>query len=54
MDIFKYSIYNGPNIGIYSKVNNEHVFVPNGFSSIKYKKLSEYLQTDVIITFIKR
>ena len=52
MDIFKYSIYNGPNIGIYSKVNNEHVFIPNGFSSIKYKKLSEYLQTDVIITSV--
>ena len=33
-------------------MNNEHVFVPNGFSSIKYKKLSEYLQTDVIITSV--
>ena len=33
-------------------MNNEHVFIPNGFSSIKYKKLSEYLQTDVIITSV--
>ena len=52
MDIYKYSVYNGPNIGIYTKVNDDFVFVPNGFTSIKSKKLAEYLQTNVIVTSV--
>ncbi len=52
MDIFKYSIYNGPNIGIYAKVNDNFIFLPHGFTSAKSKRLSEYLQTDVIITSV--
>ncbi len=52
LDIFKYSIYNGPNIGIYAQVNDDFVFIPNGFTAAKSKKLSEYLQTDVIVTSV--
>jgi len=44
MDIIKYDIYSGPNIGIYTKVNDEFVFLPNGFADTKAEKLSEYLQ----------
>tara|TARA_B100000686_G_scaffold122781_1_gene130059 strand:+ start:5674 stop:6339 length:666 start_codon:yes stop_codon:yes gene_type:complete len=44
MDIIKYDIYNGPNIGIYTRVNDEFVFIPNGFADTKSEKLSEYLQ----------
>ena len=44
MDIIKYDIYSGPNIGIYTRVNDEIVFLPNGFAGTKSEKLSEYLQ----------
>ena len=44
MDIIKYDIYNGPNIGIYSTVNDDFVFLPRGFSDGKSEKLSEYLE----------
>ena len=44
MDIIKYDIYSGPNIGIYTRVNDEFVFLPNGFADTKSEKLSEYLE----------
>ena len=44
MDIIKYDIYSGPNIGIYSRVNDENVFLPSGFADTKSEKLSEYLE----------
>ncbi len=44
MDIIKYDIYSGPNIGIYSTVNDEFVFLPRGFAEGKSEKLSEYLK----------
>ena len=44
MDIIKYDIYSGPNIGIYSTVNDEYVFLPRGFADGKSEKLSEYLE----------
>ena len=53
MDIYKSSLYNGPNIGIYAKVNDDFIFIPtNGFTETKSKKLSEYFQTDIIITSV--
>jgi len=44
MDIIKYDFYSGPNIGIYSRVNDENVFLPSGFADTKSEKLSEYLE----------
>ena len=44
MDIIKYDFYSGPNIGIYSRVNDEFVFLPSGFADTKSEKLSEYLE----------
>ena len=52
LDIIKFDVYRGPNIGIYTKVNDEFVFVPNGFAATKSKKLAEYLQTDYLITSV--
>ena len=52
MDIIKYDVYSGPNIGIYTKVNNEFVFVPNGFAKTKAENLANYLKTDYLITSI--
>mgnify|MGYP002413337036 CR=1 FL=1 len=45
-------MYNGPNIGIYAKVNDDFTFLPNGITEAKSKQLSEYLQTDVIVTSV--
>ena len=45
-------MYNGPNIGIYAKANEDFIFLPHGFAEAKSKKLSEYLQTDVILTSV--
>ena len=52
MDIIKFDVYRGPNIGIYTKVNDEFVFVPTGFASSKSEKLAGYLQTDYIVTSV--
>ena len=43
-------MYSGPNIGLYTAVNDKHVFVPNGFAKTKAKKLSGYLDVDTIFT----
>ena len=48
MDIIKYDVYSGQNIGIYTKVNNQFVFVPNGFAKTKAENLANYLQTDYL------
>ena len=48
MDIIKYDVYSGPNIGLYTKVNNQFVFVPNGFAKTKAENLANYLQTDYL------
>ncbi|MDI1495029.1 MAG: translation initiation factor 6 [Cenarchaeum symbiont of Oopsacas minuta] len=43
MDIFKYDLYGGPNVGIYARANNECVFLPNGFATTKAEHIEEYL-----------
>ena len=50
MDIIKYDVYSGPNIGLYTAVNDKHLFVPNGFAKTKAKKLSSYLDVDTVFT----
>jgi len=52
MDIIKSDVYRGPNIGIYTKANDEHVFLPNGFAKSKAEILSKNLRTDYIITAV--
>lgn len=52
LDIIKYDVYRGPNIGVYTKVNDSFVFLPNGFAKTKAKNLSDYLKTDFIFTSI--
>ena len=44
MDIIKYDVYRGPNIGIYINVNDKYVLVPMGFAESKAEKLAEYLK----------
>ena len=43
-------MYRGPNIGLYTAVNDDHVFVPNGFAKSKAKHLSDYLKVDSVFT----
>ena len=50
MDIIKYDVYSGPNIGIFTSVNDKFVFIPNGFAKTKAKNLARYLQTEYLMT----
>ena len=52
MGIFKYDVYRSPNIGIYTKCNDNIVFLPNGFAASKAKNLSEFLQADYVFTSV--
>lgn len=52
MDIIKYEVYRGPNIGIYTKVTDRHIFIPNGFATTKAKKLASYLGTNYVFTSV--
>ena len=44
MDIIKFDVYRGPNIGVYVNVNDKYVLVPMGFAKSKSEKLGENLQ----------
>ena len=50
MDIIKYDVYSGPNIGIFTSVNDKFVFLPNGFAKTKAENLAKYLQTEYFMT----
>lgn len=44
MDIIKYDMYKGSNIGIYAIVNDDVLLLPMGFEPAKAAKLAEYLR----------
>jgi translation initiation factor 6 len=50
LDIIKYDVYSGPNIGIFTSVNDKFVFVPNGFAKTKAESLANHLQTEYLMT----
>ena len=52
MDIIKYDVYRGPNIGVYIRVNDTIGLVPMGFAETKAKKLEEYLNIEIMYTAI--
>ena len=52
MDIFKYDVYSGSNIGIFTSVNDKFVYVPNVFAKNRAENLANYLQTEYIITSV--
>lgn len=52
MDIFKYDVYRGPHLGIYTTVNDDFVFIPHGFAKTKAQKLAKYLGTEYVFTSI--
>ena len=52
MDIIKYDVYRGPNIGIYTNTNDDYVLLPMGFARSKADKLAEYLKSKILLTAI--
>lgn len=52
MDIIKYDIYRGPNIGIYANVNDHFVFVPSGFAKSKAINLEKFLDAKYLLCSI--
>ena len=52
MDIYKYDVYRGPNIGVYTRVNDSFVFVPNGFAQTKAETLAKYLKVEYLFTSV--
>lgn len=52
MDIIKYDMYRGPNIGIYTSANDEHVFIPSGLTEPKVQALTKHLKVDHITTSV--
>ena len=50
VDIIKYDVYSGPNIGIFTNVNDKFVLVPHGFAETKAENLAKYLHTEYIMT----
>lgn len=45
-------MYRGPNIGIYAKVNDDFVFLPNGFAQTKAKTLASYLKAEAVFASV--
>lgn len=52
MDIIKYDVYRGPNLGVYVSVNDSMVLVPMGFAQSKAEKLAKYLDVDYYYTSV--
>ncbi len=52
MDIFKFDVYRGPNLGVYISVNDNTIMVPMGYDKSKAEKLAKYLDADVLYTSI--
>jgi translation initiation factor 6 len=46
LDIFKYDVYRGPNIGVYISTNDDFVLLPMGFAKSKAEKLGKYLEAE--------
>ena len=52
MDIIKFDIYRGPNIGVYVNVNDRYILLPMGFAKTKAEKLSQMLEVETIFTSV--
>ena len=52
MDIIKYDVYRGPNLGVYISVNDSVVLLPMGYSESKAEKLAKYLNVNILYTAI--
>jgi translation initiation factor 6 len=47
--IYKYDVYRSPNVGLFTRTNDNTLLLPFGFADTKTKKLKEYLDVEKII-----
>jgi translation initiation factor 6 len=47
--IYKYDVYRSPNVGLFTRTNDNTLLIPFGFADTKTKKLKEYLDVEKII-----
>ena len=52
MEIYKYDMYRGPNIGIYTAANDDVVLLPMGYPEARGEKLAEYLDAGLVHTSV--
>lgn len=52
MEIYKYDVYRGPNIGIYCAVNDGFLFLPSGFAQTKAATLGGYLKAECVFASV--
>ena len=52
MDIIKYDVYRGPNLGVYVSVNDDILLLPMGFAESKAEKLAKYLDVEFYYTSV--
>jgi translation initiation factor 6 len=52
MDIIKYNVYRGPNLGVYISVNDKIGLVPMGFAETKAAKLAKFLDIEILYTAV--
>ena len=52
MDIIKYDVYRGPNLGVYISINDKIGLVPMGFAETKSNKLAKYLDIEILHTAV--
>ena len=52
MDIIKYDVYRGPNLGVYVSVNDNILLLPMGFAESKAEKLAKYLDVEFYYTSV--
>lgn len=52
VEIHKYNVYSGANIGIYANANDEKIFLPRGFTESKAESLEEYLEAEALYTSV--
>ncbi len=52
MEIYRYTFYKSPNIGIFVRANDSVMLLPQGFAETKSDKLAEYLQVRPVPTSI--
>ena len=45
-------MYRGPNIGVYTAVNDKHVYLPMGFAETKAEQLAKFLGVEPLYTAV--
>ena len=52
MDIIKYDVYRGPNIGVYASTNDDTLLLPMGFTKPKAERLGDHLGSRCVYTSV--